>query len=129
MGTILVILWIAGVYLGIGFLFGVAFVARGVERIDPAAKGARWHFRLLILPGCAAMWPVLLKRWIRGEQPPGPGDPRVPAVERRRATQHVFWPIVGPALLAWFIWMMASRPAMGPAATDAAAAEAGGPVP
>ena len=29
------------------------------------ADGATWGFRLLILPGAAALWPVLLSRWLR----------------------------------------------------------------
>ncbi|HBY62213.1 MAG TPA: hypothetical protein DEH78_20525 [Solibacterales bacterium] len=48
-----------------GVLFGVAFVARGAEKIDPAARGASLGFRLLILPGSAALWPLLLVRWLR----------------------------------------------------------------
>jgi hypothetical protein len=46
-------------------VFAAAFVIRGVQRVDPAAKGAPLGFRLLILPGCAALWPLLLGRWMR----------------------------------------------------------------
>ena len=59
-----------GVYAGLGVLFAVAFVTRGVERVDPAAKGATWGFRLVILPGVTALWPLLLRRWIQGAPPP-----------------------------------------------------------
>ena len=50
----------------IGLLFGVCFVTVGVSRLDPMAKGAGPGFRLLILPGVAALWPLLLYRWLRG---------------------------------------------------------------
>ena len=58
-------------YLAIGLLFAVPFVLFGVERIDPAARGATWGFRLLILPGAAALWPLLLSRLVgrRGVPP------------------------------------------------------------
>jgi hypothetical protein len=52
-------------YAAIGALFGVLFVWRGVNRIDAAANGAPWPFRLLILPGVLALWPVLALRWHR----------------------------------------------------------------
>jgi len=45
-------------------------VGKGVDRIDPNARGAGLGFRLLILPGSAALWPLLLRRWIAGSPPP-----------------------------------------------------------
>jgi hypothetical protein len=66
----------AGVYLGLGAVFAVLFAWRGVERVDPAAAGGSLGFRLLILPGAAALWPLLLRRWASGvRRPPEPGDP------------------------------------------------------
>ena len=58
-----------GVYAAAGLVFAIAFVLRGVERIDPAAKGASWGFRLIVLPGVVALWPLLLRRWISGAPP------------------------------------------------------------
>jgi hypothetical protein len=55
-------------YFGLGLLFAVAFVPTGVKRLDPNAKGSGVTFRLLILPGSAAFWPLLLHRWIRGDR-------------------------------------------------------------
>lgn len=57
-------------YAALGFVFAVLFVARGAQRVDSQAVGAGWGFRVLILPGVAAFWPLLLRRWIRGA-----GDP------------------------------------------------------
>ena len=56
---------VAGIYALTGLLFAIAFVALGVRRVDPAASGSSIAFRLIILPGVAALWPVLLGRWIR----------------------------------------------------------------
>ena len=55
-------------YVGVGFAFAVAFVTTGVKRLDPNASGSGIAFRLLILPGSAAFWPLLLRRWIRGDR-------------------------------------------------------------
>jgi hypothetical protein len=52
-------------YAAAGLLFGIVFVFRGVQAIDPAANGSGVAFRLIILPGCAALWPVLLVRWFK----------------------------------------------------------------
>ena len=55
----------AAIYLAIGVLAGVPFVLLGVGRIDPAAKAAPWSFRVLVRPGVIALWPLLMRRWIR----------------------------------------------------------------
>lgn len=63
-------LWAVAGYAGIGILFAFFFVLRGAGRIDPdAAKGTR-GFRALIFPGAAALWPLLLKRWLGGQRNP-----------------------------------------------------------
>ncbi len=54
---------LAAVYLAAGVVFALAFLARGVERIDPAAHGASFGFRCLIAPGVVALWPLLARRW------------------------------------------------------------------
>jgi hypothetical protein len=61
---------VIGVYLGCGFLFAMPFVSMGVKKIDPHAAHGSWGFRLLIVPGTMAFWPVLLKRWVGGKTKP-----------------------------------------------------------
>jgi hypothetical protein len=51
-------------YLVIGFLFAVAFVTVGIGRMDHVAKDSGFGFRLIIVPGVVALWPLLLKRWV-----------------------------------------------------------------
>jgi hypothetical protein len=63
-----ILLAIAATYAGAGLLFGLAFVFAGVGRIDPVAAGSGIGFRLLILPGAAALWPLLLVKWVRGRK-------------------------------------------------------------
>jgi hypothetical protein len=66
----------AGVYLALGAAFAACFAWSGAERVDPAAAGGTWGFRLLIVPGATALWPLLLRRWVSGvRKPPEPRDP------------------------------------------------------
>ena len=64
-------MWVYGIvggavlYTAAGLLFAVAFALRGAAAIDPAARDSGWGFRLLIIPGAMALWPVLAKRWLR----------------------------------------------------------------
>jgi hypothetical protein len=73
-----------GIYLGVGALFGLAFVTRGAQRIDPRAMGGSWGFRLAILPGAALLWPLLALRWRAGSPPP---EERNPHRDRARASE------------------------------------------
>jgi hypothetical protein len=48
----------------------------GVQRLDSEAQGSGLGFRLLIMPGVAAFWPLFLSRWLRGvTEPPGEKNP------------------------------------------------------
>jgi hypothetical protein len=53
------------IYLTCGLVFGVAFVAIGVGRLDEAAHGTSITFRLLILPGTIVFWPLLAAWWLK----------------------------------------------------------------
>jgi hypothetical protein len=78
------LLILLGVYLACGFLFAVLFVLFGVKKIDPHAAHGSWGFRLLIIPGTMAFWPLLLRRWMKGvHEPPEECDPH------RRAAKGV----------------------------------------
>lgn len=63
-----VTLLVIGVYLAIGVIFGLVFAVRLVDRLDGAAKGAGPGFRALIVPGAAALWPLLLPRALRSRR-------------------------------------------------------------
>jgi len=52
-------------YLACGLLFGSAFVSAGAGKVDAAARGTSVLFRLLILPGTVALWPVLAAKWLK----------------------------------------------------------------
>lgn len=52
-------------YLFVGGVFAVLFLWRGAAVIDESAKGISWKTRLLLFPGCAALWPILLQKWLK----------------------------------------------------------------
>jgi hypothetical protein len=59
-----------GIYLACGLVFAGPFVVSGVKKIDPHAAHGSWGFRLLIIPGTLAFWPLLLRRWLKGVHEP-----------------------------------------------------------
>ncbi|MHA7900530.1 MAG: hypothetical protein ACX94B_11740 [Henriciella sp.] len=61
-----------GIYFGIGLLVGLIYMLGGAGRIDPAAKGKGLPFRvrLLILPGVAGLWPIMLTKLFTQKEPP-----------------------------------------------------------
>lgn len=64
------LLGILGIYLALGFVFGVIFAFAGAKSIDASAASGSWGFKLLIIPGCSVFWPYLLKRWMERSPPP-----------------------------------------------------------
>ena len=60
---------IAGIYLIAGLLFAIVFLLKGLEKVDEGAHGATWGFKLIIIPGIMALWPFLLKKWIKSAKP------------------------------------------------------------
>jgi len=64
------------VYVALGLIFAGPFAWFGVQRLDSEAQGSGMGFRLLILPGVAAFWPMFLYRWTRGfVEPPVEKNP------------------------------------------------------
>lgn len=60
-----VLLIIVALYLVLGLVFAVAFITKGVTKIDEGAHGATWGFRVIIIPGTIVFWPFLFKRWVK----------------------------------------------------------------
>lgn len=57
--TLLVLL---ALHASAGVVFAARFLPRRIERVDPSARGSGWGFRMLILPGVVALWPLLWAR-------------------------------------------------------------------
>ena len=65
-----VFLILLGAYLACGLVFAIPFALVGVKKIDPHAAHGSWGFRLLVIPGTMAFWPLLLRRWATGAKEP-----------------------------------------------------------
>lgn len=104
------ILQILALYFALGFVFAVAFITLGIARIDHAARQSPIGFRLLILPGAAALWPILLIRWLRDAQPPQWPRESTRSINSLRRLHANLWPLLGPALLIALFLLIALRP-------------------
>src|SRR5260221_14783122 len=67
---VVVFLILLGAYLTCGLVFAIPFALVGVKKIDPHAAHGSWGFRLLVIPGTIAFWPLLLRRWATGAKEP-----------------------------------------------------------
>ena len=56
-------------YLGLGLVAGLGVILFGLKRLPPGAEAMPMRVRLLILPGLAALWPVIAMR-LAGVKPP-----------------------------------------------------------
>jgi hypothetical protein len=69
---------IFGVYLYVtaGALVAIVIITFGFTRLDSEAEHAGIGFRAMVFPGAVALWPILLRRYLRGGgQPPIQKDP------------------------------------------------------
>lgn len=58
----------AGLYFGVGAAVALAFLIFGAPRLDHAASGAGLFFRIAVFPGCVALWPYIILRWLSGRK-------------------------------------------------------------
>jgi hypothetical protein len=65
-----IIVYAVFIYLAAGALFAVWFAARGVSRLDDAAKDTSFGFRLIVFFGAVAFWVLLARRAAKGEKSP-----------------------------------------------------------
>lgn len=62
-------------YLACGLVFWAALVVKHAGRLDPDARQSTLGFKLMILPGVMALWPVLLRRLLGGGEPAAAAQP------------------------------------------------------
>ena len=61
---------ILGIYALIGVVFAIFFVTLGAGRIDPNAKSMPLQTRVMIFPGAAGLWPLLVLKVLTQREPP-----------------------------------------------------------
>jgi hypothetical protein len=103
-GQALLIVRAAQGYAALGAVVAVAFLAFGLARVDPAARGA-YGFRPLLLPGLVLVWPLVLWRWwrlARSGAHPVPG-------RRYAATHRLVWTVLAVVLPLLLLGALALR--------------------
>ena len=63
-----IIIWIVSIYLICGAVFTILFFLRGLSIVDEGANGSTIGFRIIIIPGCLSLWPLLLRKWIQARR-------------------------------------------------------------
>ena len=69
--TISAILELIALHALTGVAVAALFLLLGASRLDHAAQGTGIVFKLLVLPGLIALWPLVILRWLSGGQPHG----------------------------------------------------------
>jgi hypothetical protein len=64
----MILLAAAALYAVAGIVLALAFVTYGVTRVLSEPVSVTPGARLLLLPGAAALWPVVLRRWIKARK-------------------------------------------------------------
>ena len=62
-----IFLAILGVYFAIGLLFGLYFLLKGANKIDPLMLNTKKRVRVLLLPGVIATWPFFVGRLFKSK--------------------------------------------------------------
>jgi hypothetical protein len=74
-------------YTAAGLIFAIPFVLFWAGRIDTAAQHGSWGFRLAILPGVIALWPLMALKALRALRhsysSPDPEQPVAPSMQRQ----------------------------------------------
>jgi hypothetical protein len=91
-------------YSALGAVVAAAFLAFGLARVDPAARGS-YTFRPLLVPGLVLLWPLVLWRWLRLAR--GPARPMLG--RRYTATHRAAWTVLAVLLPLLLLAALALR--------------------
>jgi len=81
------IVTLTAAYFVVGCVVALAVVVAGLGRLDPVAAHGTWGFRLLVVPGLAALWPLILHRVVMGAGHP-PEESNAHRLAARRASRR-----------------------------------------
>ena len=54
-----------GIYLLTGLVFSIVLLVKGLSTLDPNTKTTGIGFKILMMPGIIAFWPILWRKWKR----------------------------------------------------------------
>jgi hypothetical protein len=64
-------LYASALYAVLGICVALAFVVLGATRILPQPATVTIPARVLLFPGAVALWPVVVRRWLRAARSAG----------------------------------------------------------
>lgn len=113
--------WLIVAYAVLGAGFATVVQGRGLPKFDPGTQGTSVAFRLILLPGMIALWPLLVWRWKTATRhPPFQPNQDLSATPRRlRALHRLGWQalaVAAPPLVALALFQ---RPPAAPSTPDA----------
>ena len=100
-----VLVKVAAVHVACGLLVAVLFLVRWRKTFDPSAAHGSWGFRVLVVPGIVALWPLILlkvRAVARGGSAQGPAETPVGqgTLRRNHGFACIALAILGPLLFA-----------------------------
>ncbi|MFM9910049.1 MAG: hypothetical protein ACKVOW_11895 [Chitinophagaceae bacterium] len=63
-----IVLFFSLIYLAAGFIFAIAFLIKGIRKVDENIHGSSKGFFFVIIPGVMVFWPFLLKKWMQASR-------------------------------------------------------------
>lgn len=50
-------------YLGLGIIIACLYLIKAIHKVDQTAISTSLGFKLIIFPGLAMLWPIMLMKW------------------------------------------------------------------
>ena len=66
--AITVFLSVLAIYFLIGLVFAIIFLFGGASRVDPLMADSKRIVRLLLFPGCIAVWPFMISKMFKAKR-------------------------------------------------------------
>ena len=66
--AITIFLTVLAIYFLIGLVFAILFLMGAAKKIDPLMADSKWIVRLLLFPGCIAVWPFMISKLIKASR-------------------------------------------------------------
>lgn len=61
---------IIAIYGLCGLIFAIAFIWKGIGKVDEGARESTIGFKLIIIPATMVFWPLLFKKWLKALKNP-----------------------------------------------------------
>lgn len=67
--AVVILIYLVSIYLVIGLVFSIFFIyGKGLGMVDKIASLSGIGFKIIIVPGCILLWPLLLYKWMNSNR-------------------------------------------------------------